>query len=155
MQRFLRIGLCLIIIQCAACTNRHLTLNFTTTPTLNHDSQGQPLSVAVKLYQLKDKSSFQQLNFYQCWQLATTTHTHGIVAQQQIILLPNHQQKITWRKYQGAHYLAVVPMFHDPDDSHWRQIQLIPTNVIWFPGEMHFILADDHIYQENNSNDSK
>jgi type VI secretion system protein VasD len=93
-------------------------------PMINRNSNGAPLSVVVKLYQLKSQEAFNKLSFDLASSGRNDNELFGsdLVAKSEFIVMPG-------RKYTGndivqpdTKYVGVIAYFRKPDAHYWRYL---------------------------------
>ena len=91
---------------------------------INRDITGQPLSVVVRLYQLKQAKEFNSLTF----DLATSNRTdaelfgESLIQRSELLLVPGTTHISTQVLAPDAQYLGVVAFFRRPDAHYWRYL---------------------------------
>ena len=89
---------------------------------LNLDPVGHPLSVVVRIYQLKDKVEFSKLTFDQ----ASSGRPDGELLGEESLgkceftLVPGSLHASVEAFSPGVRYLGVVALFRRPDPNYWR-----------------------------------
>lgn len=89
---------------------------------INRDITGQPLSVVVRLYQLKQAKEFNTLTF----DLATSNRTdaelfgESLIQRTELLLVPGTTHISTQALAPETKYLGVVAFFRRPDAHYWR-----------------------------------
>jgi len=93
-------------------------------PVINRDISGKPLSVVVRLYQLKQEKEFDQLTF----DLATSNRTdaelfgESLLQRSELLLVPGTTHISTETILPDTKYLGVVAYFRKPDTHYWRYL---------------------------------
>jgi type VI secretion system protein VasD len=91
---------------------------------INRDIAGKPLSVVVRLYQLKQEKEFDLLTF----DLATSTRTDAelfgdsLIKRSEILMVPGTTHISTQMLLPETKYLGVVAFFRRPDPHYWRYL---------------------------------
>jgi type VI secretion system protein VasD len=99
-----------------------LELSFDPAAGLNRDPVGNPLSVVVRVYQLKDKVEFSKLSF----DLASSGRPEPEILGQECLgkvdytLVPGSPLKESEPLLPETRYVGVVAFFRHPDPHHWR-----------------------------------
>ena len=94
------------------------------TPTINRDANGDPLSVVVRVYHLKDKGEFSKLTF----DLVTSGRTDqellgaDFIGRSEFVIVPGTLFRETADLSPGTKYLGVVAFFRKPDPNYWRYL---------------------------------
>lgn len=89
---------------------------------LNADSKGKPLAVVLRIYKLKDSSSFYQAPFDAFLTPGRDKAVLGddLVESREITLLPDQQFDWTEVVPRQAGALGIVALFHSPGAQRWR-----------------------------------
>lgn len=93
-------------------------------PVINRDISGMPLSVVVRLFQLKQEKEFDQLTF----DLATSNRTdaelfgESLLQRSELLLVPGSTHVSTETILPDTKYLGVVAYFRKPDAHYWRYL---------------------------------
>lgn len=89
---------------------------------VNRDSGGKSLSVAVRIYQLKEATEFSKLTFDTVASGRPESELLGdeLLSQSEIIMIPSGKQSNKEALLDGAKYLGIVGLFRQPDRHYWR-----------------------------------
>ena len=115
---------------------------------INRDVSGQPLSVVVRLYQLKQAKEFNSLTF----DLATSNRTDAelfgdsLIQRSELLLVPGTTHISTQGISPDAKFLGVVAFFRRPDTHYWRY--LIDANQVRSKG-LSFQALDCYLQLKN------
>jgi type VI secretion system protein VasD len=91
-------------------------------PNLNPDSSGQPLSVVVRIYQLKDKGRLETADYNSIWKSDRETLSEDFLDRQERIVQPDAQEILEIKAHPMAAYLGVVALFQNPVGDTWRKV---------------------------------
>lgn len=91
-------------------------------PNLNPDSSGQPLSVVVRIYQLKDKGRMESADYSSIWKSDRETLSDDLLDRQERVVQPDAQEVMEIKAHTMAAYLGVVALFQNPVGDTWRKI---------------------------------
>lgn len=99
-----------------------LTILAKAAPTINRDPVGNPLSVVVRVYQLRDRQAFASLTFDAAASGRPEPEFLGTdcLGRTEFALLPGSSHRGTEDLLPGTRYLGVVALFRHPDPHHWR-----------------------------------
>ena len=117
-------------------------------PVINRDISGQPLSVVVRLYQLKQPKEFNSLTF----DLATSNRTDAelfgdsLIQRTEILMVPGTTHISAQGISPDAKFLGVVAFFRRPDTHYWRY--LIDANQVRSKG-LNFQALDCYLQLKN------
>jgi type VI secretion system VasD/TssJ family lipoprotein len=91
-------------------------------PRINLDSRGNPLSVVVRTYQLKDLAEFSKLTVERASSDRPAAELVGqdLVATSEFTVVPGATALRTESLKPETQYLAVVALFRQPDPQFWR-----------------------------------
>ena len=115
---------------------------------INRDISGQPLSVVVRLYQLKQPKEFNALTF----DLATSNRTDAelfgdsLIQRTEILMVPGTTHISAQGISPDAKFLGVVAFFRRPDTHYWRY--LIDANQVRSKG-LNFQALDCYLQLKN------
>ncbi len=89
---------------------------------MNRDNSGKSLSVAVRVYQLKDATEFSKLTFDTVASGRPESDFLGrdLLTQNEIIMVPGGKYINDEKLQDGAKYLGIVALFRQPDPHYWR-----------------------------------
>ncbi|SNS32585.1 type VI secretion system protein VasD [Noviherbaspirillum humi] len=89
---------------------------------INRDSQGKPLSVAIRIYQLKSATEFSRLTFDSLASNRTDAELLGadLIDRTELIMVPRSQQTTIAKLKDDTRYLGIVSLFRKPDPHYWR-----------------------------------
>lgn len=91
-------------------------------PTINRDAHGDPLSVVVRVYHLKDKAEFSRLTFDMATSGRPDEELLGpdFLGRSEVVVVPGNLFRKTMDLAPGTNYLGIVAFFRKPDPNHWR-----------------------------------
>jgi len=89
---------------------------------VNPDTNGQPLSVVVRIYQLKDKGRLETADYNAIWKSDKDTLSEDLLERQERVIQPGTQEMLEVRVNQAANYIAAVALFRNPSGDTWRKI---------------------------------
>lgn len=94
------------------------------TPTINRDANGDPLSVVVRVYHLKDKGEFSKLTFDLVTSGRTDQELLGVdfLGRSEFVIVPGTTSRETADLSPGTKYIGVVAFFRKPDLNYWRYL---------------------------------
>lgn len=107
---------------CASTAPQPYEIKANADQVMNRDISGKPLSVVVRLYQLKQEKEFDQLTF----DLATSNRTDAelfgdsLLQRSELLLVPGTMHASTETILPDTKYLGVVAFFRKPDAHYWR-----------------------------------
>jgi type VI secretion system protein VasD len=91
-------------------------------PAINRGPDGQPLSVVVRCYQLKDRAAFTKLSFDQaaCGRPDAEILDGEVLSRDEWVLVPGQDRTVRPELLPGARYVGLVGLFRRPDPQAWR-----------------------------------
>ena len=91
---------------------------------INRDPAGNPLSVVVHLYQLKDRTSFSRLSFDLAASGRPEQETLGddCLGRTELVVVPGGRHAATQELLPGTRFLGIVALFRQPDPHYWRYL---------------------------------
>ncbi len=93
-------------------------------PVINRDISGKPLSVVVRLYQLKDANEFSKLTFATAASGRSDAELFGqeFIERTEVVVVPGAQKVNAGTILPEAKYLGIVGYFRNPDRHAWRYL---------------------------------
>ncbi len=89
---------------------------------VNPDAQGKPLSVVVRVYQLKDKGRLEAADYNAILRSDKDTLSDDLLERQERVVQPGTQEILEIRANPMASYLGVVALFRTPQGDSWRRV---------------------------------
>lgn len=114
---------------------------------LNPDASGTPLSVVVRVYQLRSLDRFATADADSLWASPRQALGNTLVDSQELVMLPGFGQVNRWPLSPAASFVGVAAFFRDTaPDSHWKAA--FPADAwrkdgIWFSTKGSRLLIDD------------
>ena len=101
---------------------REIALTLAAAPNLNAANDNHPLAVVVRLYALKDSTSFQQAPFDTFTDPAKEKSTLGtdLLSVREVTLIPGQHYQMTEKVTREAQAFGVVALFRDPALQRWK-----------------------------------
>jgi len=97
-------------------------------PDLNRNQAGTPLSVAVRLYSLNDRSRFATADAYGLMSRENAVLGDERAGSEEIVVRPGETRNVTMAPKPGVRFLGVAVLFHDIDRAQWRAIAPIAAS---------------------------
>ncbi|AZN35331.1 type VI secretion system lipoprotein TssJ [Iodobacter ciconiae] len=112
----------LLLSACASSGPKPFKIQGEAEPALNRDSSGRPLSLVLRLYQLKGLEEFNRLTFDSLASGKTDAELLGssLVAQNEFVLLPGKTVTLDDKIAEETKFIGVVGFFRKPDSQFWR-----------------------------------
>jgi type VI secretion system protein VasD len=94
------------------------------TTTINRDVNGDPNSVVVRIYHLKDKGEFNKLTFDMVNSGRTDQELLGadFISRSEFVVVPGNTLRDTTDLAGDTKYVGVVALFRKPDPNYWRYL---------------------------------
>lgn len=112
---------------------------------LNPDSDGKPLSVVMRVYQLTDLERFGASDADTLWDAPDKALGNTLVEAREIILLPGIGQIDQWPLAKNARYVGVAAFFRDDQNARWKvafDADSLRKDGIWFSSDGLRVLVD-------------
>ncbi len=124
------LGLSIALLGMAGCTKKgpvalpQLELRAETKPGLNRDLRGDPMSLVVNVYQLKDKTEFQKLTFETASSGRPDSELLGqdLLGKRELVLVPGGTYTYALDLQPGTKFVGLVGLFRKPDTNYWRYL---------------------------------
>ncbi|MCL1861388.1 MAG: type VI secretion system lipoprotein TssJ [Proteobacteria bacterium] len=88
---------------------------------VNLDANGRPLTVVVRVFQLRDKHEFARLTFDAAASKGDAElFPKELVSAHELVLMPGATQELTDKLLPETKYVAVIGFFRKPDAQFWR-----------------------------------
>lgn len=93
-------------------------------PVINRDESGSPLSVVVRVYQLKDRKEFSKLSFEALSSGRSDEELLGgeLIERSEVVVVPGGQSFAAAALTPETNYVGVVGLFRQPDLNNWRYL---------------------------------
>lgn len=91
---------------------------------LNPDESGAPLSVVVRVYQLRNRERFDRADFRALWRNDEKVLEGDVLERREITVYPETKASIELQVDQkkGVQFLGVMALFRKPEGELWRQV---------------------------------
>lgn len=101
---------------------RTVALRLHASPKLNLDRRGQPLALAVRVYELRRKDAFEQAPYAAFLNPQAERESLGpdLIDVREIMLVPGQRYEVQEKISREAGHLAVVALFQRPAEQRWR-----------------------------------
>ncbi len=97
-------------------------LSIRTSPDVNPNPAGTPVSVAVRLYSLTAKGRFMSADAYALMDRDKTTLGDESASSEEVVVRPGENRKMTLAPKPGVRYLGAAVLFREIDRAQWRAI---------------------------------
>lgn len=101
-----------------------LHLDIRTRESVNNNARGEALSTVIRIYQLKDRKTFDDTDYPSLFASDSQALKADLVAQKDIRLTPGGAVLVDMPMEESAQYVAVAAMFMAPDqhNNSWRLV---------------------------------
>jgi type VI secretion system protein VasD len=117
-----------LVASCGPPPPAAVDLAIKASPDLNRNQAGTPLSVAVRLYSLNDRSRFATADAYGLMSRENAVLGDERAGSEEIVVRPGETRNVTMAPKPGVRYLGVAVLFHDIDRAQWRAIAPIAAS---------------------------
>lgn len=118
------VALCAAILAGCASGPKTYEIRGEADPVVNRDVSGAPLSVVVRVYQLKDAQEFSKLTFDTLAGGRPEAELLGaeLLEKNEVVLVPGNKHTSTDKLREDTRYVGVVAFFRKPDPHYWRYL---------------------------------
>lgn len=97
---------------------------------VNPDIDGRASPVAVKVYELSSRATFDTLDFDQSWNNATVVLSDQLLSSVDYVLLPKQSKEHNVVLRPNTRFIAIVAAYRDIDRAKWKVVYAVNSN--WF-----------------------
>jgi type VI secretion system protein VasD len=122
----------LLLIQITACGGKkqvRLNVAISAASNLNPDPSGNPLSVVVRIYQLKDSGRFERADYDALWKNEKETLADDLIQQIERVIHPGSQEIVDVQANPAAGFIGVLALFRNPSGDSWRKVVPVRSKV--------------------------
>lgn len=101
---------------------------------LNPDESGAPLSVMVRVYQLRNRGSFERADFRALWKNDEKVLEGDLLERKEVTVYPDTKTSVELQvdRKKGAQFLGIMALFRKPEGELWRQVTSSDVST-WIP----------------------
>lgn len=101
---------------------------------LNPDESGAPLSVVVRVYQLRNRERFDRADFRALWRDEEKVLEGDVLERREVTVYPETKASVELQVDQkkGVQFLGVMALFRKPEGELWRQVMSSDVST-WIP----------------------
>ena len=132
---------------CSGTPKQDVMLALQATKNLNPDPDGNPHSVVVRVYTLKEEDRFNKATFQDLWKHDRDVLGSDLLDVKELTMLPDseHPLELTIEQKKGEGFLGVVAFFLKYQGQSWRQLlPLKDAPMIPFQSHKLGIVLDHH-----------
>jgi type VI secretion system protein VasD len=89
---------------------------------LNLNEDGQPMPVEVRVLLLRDRETFDQLDFDTVWKDAQTALTKDLVSSASLTVFPGKLKIYPMKSAPGVTFVALVGIYRRPQGRSWKYV---------------------------------
>ena len=91
---------------------------------LNPDESGAPLSVIVRVYQLRNRERFERADFRALWKNDEKVLEGDLLERKEITVYPETKNSVELQidQKKGVQFLGIMALFRKPEGELWRQV---------------------------------
>jgi type VI secretion system protein VasD len=89
---------------------------------LNLNESGQPMPVEVRVLLLRERETFDQLDFDTVWKDAQTALAKDLVNSASLTVFPGKLKIYPMKSAPGVAYVALVGIYRRPEGRSWRHV---------------------------------
>ena len=128
-QQFLTIAsLAIVLLGCASDPPAEppppeptiVNLQIESDAVLNADSQGKGAPVMLRIYELRETSSFMAADFFALFNNEQSTLSADLARKQELLLQPGSSKKITLKPEEAVTTVGFFAAFRQVDTAQWR-----------------------------------
>lgn len=109
-------------LKSAFSAKRQIQLPLIASSQLNLDITAKPSPLIVFIYELRSIDDFANQDFFSLYTNAKTILGSNLIATQRIVLIPAMRQSLVWTLQADTHYLGVLAIYRNLDNTTWKQI---------------------------------
>lgn len=136
------------------CTNLSLvpiSFHIKAKNNLNTDQYRQSLPVQLRIYQLKELSSFKEATFKQLWKQDKQILADSLVSVKELTVMPSSKLKLKIERAPATKYIGVIALFRESYRAHWRAYQPVHSQVSALMTSMHLSLSSSSVRFSNGN----
>ena len=135
-----------IFVLLSACAAPPVSVHLNSAPHLNPNQQAQSLPVLVKIYELTDKTQFENASFRQIWKNDVNTLGDSLLNHKEVYLQPNSKTKVKIPHSKGGKYIAVAAIYRNPNQGNWRMVKRLPYAIASLWSSVKFELRGNSLH---------
>lgn len=99
-----------------------VTVSIEAAPALNASAAGEPLSVVLRIYQLKSEHGFARLPYERAQQDDMGAEALGaeLESVRELIILPGKHYVLSLDTHRDTRHIGIVALFHSPAQGRWK-----------------------------------
>lgn len=135
LARVAFLTLLLTTVTAGCAVNRYVVapydhLSFFASRDLNPDANGRPSPIAVRVYQLTSRTTFDNLDFDAAFDNAATVLSEELISTADLVLQPGGREELTVELESEAAFIAIAAGYRHIDRASWKLV--LPVNGDWY-----------------------
>lgn len=135
LARGVILTLAMTVVLAGCAVNRYVVtpyddLTFFASPDLNPDDDGRASPIAVKVYQLTARTTFDNLDFDAAFSNADVVLSDELIVQSDLVLQPGGRQSLEIELDAETRFVAVTAAYRHIDRARWKLV--LPVNGDWY-----------------------
>jgi len=104
-----------------------LDLQLTASEQLNHDLNGRPSPIVLRLFELRHPVAFENADFFSLYDRARESLPQDLIATQELELRPGEDLALKLRVAPGSRYVGLLAAYRDLPHTRWRHVLSLPA----------------------------
>ena len=115
-------ALTVVVSACSFGPRKDVGIRAEAASVVNRDDQGRPLSVVMRIYQLRDAGEFSRAPFEQLTRRDRETLGNDLIDRREVVMIPDATFSDVQKLAEQTRYVGVMAMFRRPDGRMWRYV---------------------------------
>jgi type VI secretion system protein VasD len=120
--RWAAVALVLGVSACSFGPRKDVGIRAEAQSSLNRDDQGRPLSVVLRIYQLRDAGEFSRAPFEQLARRDREVLGADLIDRREVVMIPDATFSDVQKLADNTRFVGVMAMFRRPDTRMWRYV---------------------------------
>ncbi|MBV6749601.1 type VI secretion system lipoprotein TssJ [Pseudomonas chlororaphis] len=103
-----------------------LDLQLKASEQLNHDLNGRPSPIVLRLFELRHPVAFENADFFSLYDRARESLPQDLIATQELELRPGEDLALKLRIAPGSRYVGLLAAYRDLPHTRWRHVLTLP-----------------------------
>lgn len=123
------------VLLAGCAVNRHVVtpydyLTFFAGRDLNPDDDGRASPIAVRIYQLTARTTFDNLDFDAAFSNAEVVLSNELISRDELVLQPGGRQSVNMELDSETRFIAIAAAYRHIDRARWKLV--LPVNGDWY-----------------------
>lgn len=128
--------LLILVAGCASLPSVPISLQVNAQNNINAFGKQHALPVQVRIYQLRELSSFREATFRELWKLDQRVLGDSLLAKKELSVIPGSRQKIQLLRKPGVNYIGLMVLYRYPGLGKWRAYKAVRSQATSLIGTM-------------------